>query len=574
MSATKKYVLLLLFVLALKSGAAVQAANPGGDARTADHFMMTDDMPGSEFQLDRRLVAAGESIRFSLREFTPEDRFEIFPRYLERCDPERARQSREPLQWLDDLDRETLAIANAIQYSPREAGNYLARWTSQRHGVEYRYFAAVDQSYVIYRPAVWCWPTPFPATGGPEIHNGGLPLDWCLDATTAGTSYHARLRDEQQRYGGGLVYGVNIPRQAAASAEAISALVTRVTDLRSSGLDVGRVGNLWYGGGLSNAKVQVARSAGFDVIDGYVPRASTCGLGAPYFPFYISPSDYRWPNQDGPTGTTAFVFDFVGSWHFHGPIGFHRPSAQGSWPLAKFHIDLAAQEAVLTARNSGTHNVITTLVNFESPVAWANADRGPGYNVIWDAERGQDCFERYMHLLAFEHPRRWPIVFARAADYADYFRAHCAEMPRRIVSSITHDVAYDRFWTDEWHEQGLTPSGYVPFAQSLRDFRETRVMPPVQYAHVAGVHQLLRQSSNLPVRVCVPEASSLLRFDRQCTLARSAAGGGPARSGDHGFDVDAWRLLRNDVGSSGNCRVSGLLAGYLEHSARMSSMSR
>ncbi len=93
MSATKKYVLLLLFVLALKSGAAVQAASPGGDARTADHFMMTDDMPGSEFQLDRRLVAAGESIRFSLREFTPEDRFEIFPRYLERCDPERARQS-------------------------------------------------------------------------------------------------------------------------------------------------------------------------------------------------------------------------------------------------------------------------------------------------------------------------------------------------------------------------------------------------------------------------------------------------------------------------------------------------
>ena len=130
----------------------------------------------------------------------------------------------------------------------------------------------------------------------------------------------------------------------------------------------------------------------------------------------------------------AFVFDFVGSWHFHGPIGFHRPSAEGSWPRAKFHIDLAAQEAVLTARNSGTHNVITTLVNFESPVAWANADRGPGYGVIWDAERGQDCFEKYMHLLAFEHPRRWPIVFARAADYADYFRR---TMPRcRGASSV------------------------------------------------------------------------------------------------------------------------------------------
>ena len=103
----------------------------------------------------------------------------------------------------------------------------------------------------------------------------------------------------------------------------------------------------------------------------------------------------------------------------------------------------------LTVRNSGVHNVITTLVNFESPVAWANADRGPGYGLVWDAERGQECLEKYVHLLAFEHPRRWPIVFARAADYADYFRDHHTEMPRRIVSSISHDLAYDRFWTDE-----------------------------------------------------------------------------------------------------------------------------
>ena len=182
---------LLVLVLALPSGATAQAAEPGRREPSSDRLVMTDDMPGSEFQLDRRLVAAGESITFRLREFMPDDRFEIFPRYLERCDPERARQSPAPLQWLDDLDRETLPIANTIQYTPREPGNYLARWTSQRHGVEYRYFAAVDQTYVIYRPAVWCWPTPFPATGGPEIHNGGLPLDWCLDATTAGTSYHS-----------------------------------------------------------------------------------------------------------------------------------------------------------------------------------------------------------------------------------------------------------------------------------------------------------------------------------------------------------------------------------------------
>jgi hypothetical protein len=50
-------------------------------------------------------------------------------------------------------------------------------------------------------------------------------------------------------------------------------------------------------------------------------------------------------------------------------------------------------------------------------------------------------------------------------------------MPRRLVNSITHDLAYDRFWTDEWHEKGILPGGYVPVDQSLRAFRESRIMP-------------------------------------------------------------------------------------------------
>jgi len=435
--------------------------------------MAPNDLPGSEFRLDSRLVEVGESVVFSLRGATPDDRFEIFPRYLECCDPEEARRSPAPLQWLDGMAREVLPAEDMIRYTPPVAGNYLARWTSQRHGVEYRYFAAIDQSYVIYRPAIWSWPTPFPATGGPEIHNGGLPLDWCISSDKTDEPYVPRLLEEQQRYGGGIVYGIRTSCDDRPGAEVIEALQNTVAELRQHGLDVGRVGNLWYGGGLSNGKVRMARAAGFDVIDGYVPRGSAYGMGAPYFPFYISPTDYRFANQDGPTAAVACVFDFVGSWHFHGPVGFHRPSAKGSWERARVHIDLAAREAVLAARNSGTHNFLTTLVNFESPIAWGS----PTYQVIWDDERGREFFERYMHLLAFEHPRRWPIVFARAADYADYFRAHYTEMPRRIVSSITHDLDYDRFWTDEWHEQRITPTGYVPVNQSLRAFRQARAMP-------------------------------------------------------------------------------------------------
>jgi hypothetical protein len=435
--------------------------------------MTHPEVPGTEFQVDARLVDIGERITFTLRGATPADRFEVFPRHLESCDPERARQSPVPLAWLDGVEREVLPAAATVCYTPRLPGNYLARWTSQRHGVEYRYFAVIDPTYVIYRPAVWNWPTPFPVTGGPEAHNGGLPLDWCISSSRTDEPYIPRLLEEQQRYGGGIVYGIGAPGEGQPLAVVAQALRDVVADFRRHGIDVGRVANLWYGGGLSSARVQAACAAGFDVIDGYVPRASTCGMGAPYFPFYIGPTDYRFPSQAGPTAAVAFVFDFVGSWHFHGPIGFHRPSARGSWERARFYIDLAAKEAALTARNSKTHNVITTLVNFESPCAWGDSP----YQLVWDEERGREFFEKYMHLLAFEHTRRWPIVFARATDYADYFRAHCHEMPRRIVSSITHDLEYDRFWTDEWHERRVTATGYVPVHQSLCAFRQARVMP-------------------------------------------------------------------------------------------------
>ena len=446
-------------------------------------------VPGDEFQLDFRLVEAGEPVTFNLRGVTSRDRFEIFPRYLETCDPERARLSPAPLAWLDELGPVELPAGEVIRYTPEVPGNYLARWTSRQYGVEYRYFAAVDQSYVIYRPAVWNWPTPFPASGGADIHNGGLPLDWCISSDSTDEPYVPRLRDEQQRYGGGVVYGMNTASADGPIDGAVRALRDTVANLRQHGLDVGRVANLWYGGGLSHDRVALARAVGFDVIDGYVPRAASCGLGAPYFPFYIGSVDYRFPGQHGPTDTLAFVFDFVGSWHFHGPIGFHRPTANGSWEWARHYIDLAAREASLNAKNSGAHNVITTLVNFESPIAWGN----PAYQVVWDEGRGRDFFDNYMHLLAFEHTRRWPIVFARAADYADYFRAHYTGMPRRIVSSITHDIEYDRYWTDEWHEKGLTPAGYLPVNQPLRAFREARAMP--QY-NMPVSHEFMNYNDN------------------------------------------------------------------------------
>lgn len=112
-------------------------------------------LPGSEFELSPRLVNAGEVVTITLRGATPDDRLDIFPRYLERCDPEAARSSPTPLGWLDELERETLPAAEVSHYCPPAPGNYLVRLTSRRYGVEYRYFAAIDETSVIYRPAIW-----------------------------------------------------------------------------------------------------------------------------------------------------------------------------------------------------------------------------------------------------------------------------------------------------------------------------------------------------------------------------------------------------------------------------------
>jgi len=204
---------------------------------TGDLEMSPCNLPGAEFRLDFRLVEVGEVVTFTLRGATPDDRLEIFPRYLECCDAERARQSPLALQWLDGLEREMLPTEDTVAYTPRVAGNYIARWPSQRHGVEYRYFAAIDQSYVIYRPAVWSWPTPFPATGGPEIHNGGLPLDWCVSSDKTDEPYVPRLLEEQQRYGGGIVYGIKSSCDDRPAPEVIAALQNTIADFRQHGFD-------------------------------------------------------------------------------------------------------------------------------------------------------------------------------------------------------------------------------------------------------------------------------------------------------------------------------------------------
>jgi hypothetical protein len=464
-----------------------------------------EERAGGEFRVDGRLVDVGEPVAFRLRGVAPGDRFEVFPRYLEDCDPAAAAQAQAPLAWLDATAarREELPAGESIGYTPQRPGNYLARWTSARHGVEYRYFAAIDRSYLVYRPVVWQQQVPFAPLGGTALHNGGLPIDWCVEAGSDRAAFVPALLRAQREFGHGVVFAPRLPRNVGPSDELVASVRASADALRRAGLDVGRACNLWsVDVDLSTPAVRLARAAGVDVIDGYVSNAARAGLGGPYHPFYIGPTDYRIPSQDGPTDAVAFVFDFCGSWHFHGPASYHRPTARGSWERARPHLDLAAREAVQVAANSRVHNVVSTLLTIVNPVAWSHHD-GAHARQIYDDERGLGFFRRYVDLLAFEHARTLPIVFARAVDYADYFRAHHREMPRRVVSSVTHDVAYDRFWWQEWEQRGLSPAGYVPVGASLGDLRGARVMPQF---NMPASHEFILYLENR--RIC--------RFEHAC----------------------------------------------------------
>ena len=60
--------------------------------------------------------------------------------------------------------------------------------------------------------------------------------------------------------------------------------------------------------------------------------------------------------------------------------------------------------------------------------------------------------ERYLRFIAFEIPKEYELVFARAVDIAGYYRRHFKVTPRTIFVSKTHGnhVFYDAHWGNEF----------------------------------------------------------------------------------------------------------------------------
>jgi hypothetical protein len=405
--------------------------------------------------VDSRLVNVGEQIKFSLTvdpALAEEADFRIFPRYLENCDPQEARNCEERLAWLDDIPSVSfdLALDNGhagFTYTADQPGNFIARFRTPGKTL-YRYFAAVTEEYLIYR--MQAYGRIEPPEEDEELRNGGFPIDWALDSKNLDiildpNKGHLKKALEYQEIFDDLI----LPWFSSMLTDVkndpcfdISKRVDAVLDrMQQAGFRIGRAVVDWE---AHAEAVEEYQRRGFEVMDGIIAE-DEIHRGAPWFPYWMSEDDFLSP-AEGPTDKLGMIMDFCAGFHFHGPPSFHMLASECSWEVAAPHADLAAREHVLIVKNSGGGPVVVpTLFTYEYRPwgTWPKRD--------WSRQRQLKFAREFLNDTAFEHARKYPIVFARCTDIADYMRKHpTGVQPRRVLSSITHDWPYDRIWSPEW----------------------------------------------------------------------------------------------------------------------------
>lgn len=427
--------------------------------------------------INRRLVNVGETITFSIV-IDPADKgsmeLRIFPKYLESCDANKIKSHEGCLAWLNGMPCVVASLhfqggQAEWTFIPEQPGNYIAQLHSP-HQTLYRYFAAVTTDYVVYR--MEAYGSLQPPEDGPEYRNSGIPIDWAMkdcetDILLSPASGRLDTLLNYQENFGDLVFPffTNNPRKDDRTFNMHDHVVSIVARMRQAGFPVDRVVCDW----MATAKAfELYRQLGFDVVDGMIPEGEG-HRGAPWFPYWMSEDDFLTPAAK-PTRTLGMIMDFCPGFHFHGPPDFHMIASNCNWELAAAHVDLATKEHVLMTKNS--HNgptFVPTLLTFEySPWGlWPKKD--------WPRKTQLEFARNFIDYTAFVQTRKYPIVFARCTDIADYLREHPRPQPRRVLSSITHDWIYDRWWGPEWCSHGVdTFRDVLPFDDSLADIRRRR----------------------------------------------------------------------------------------------------
>jgi len=313
-----------VFTLALGEEPALTAATAGGGSSSRPEWIT-----GS------RLLKLGEAIDFHF--FLPDGiaagPVEVFPRYLEQARPGEAFVAGQDPTWLDRLEPERIALSfkdgrASVTYRPRLAGSYLARWRAGGE-VSYRYFAAVEQDWVVLR---------FSTFGGleskPTLHGTGIPLDYRLpvDRFRKGDPLFEKFLGYHRRHGDTIipafpdtpdltveqrvdVYGKGLKQVRALMPDPSNARTIRV-EMRHD---------------LDTGYTETFRRLGVNEHCGLNEANAKPWLGMPEFPYFSSPVDCRKTHQGEAAQVVAHQWDFCGGWHFIGPVAWHYRAAEGDW---------------------------------------------------------------------------------------------------------------------------------------------------------------------------------------------------------------------------------------------------
>jgi hypothetical protein len=434
-----------------------------------------------------RLLKLGESVdfRFRIPANATDGGLRIYPQYLEQADPGPEFKAGGDLKWLARLPTEhhTLTFVDgqaALTYTPKRTGSYLAEW---RVGAEvyYRYFAVIDDTYIVLSFATFGSLAP-----EPTFHGLGIPLDYRLPVTqfTTDDAVGRKLLGYNRLFGELVV--PQMPDMPEATHEErvraydeglkkARALLPDPLDHRSIRVEMRHNDDPGY--------TRAFAEIGVNDHCGLVEANCMPWLGMPEFLYYASPEDCRKVNQNAGGEVVAHQWDFCGSFHFLGPVDWHYSASEGRFDLTSRCMTDGMDEFRNLIEMNG-HPVFVTPLYGGTERSWGDNPNPLFY--AGDHRRGLLAFvERYQRFVAFELTKKYKVAFARSIDVVDYFRRHFKVTPQTVCSSKTKHLLYDAWWTQgSMCNYGVlyTPER-IPWSTRLstvRKMRETPVLPDLQ----------------------------------------------------------------------------------------------
>ncbi|MEI6070220.1 MAG: hypothetical protein WCS31_00390 [Verrucomicrobiae bacterium] len=493
--------------------AAEPSQGPKAEIVGADDRPATSGMP--LWTTSSRLLKLGEALEFKFRlpPGVTDGGLKIYPRYLEQANPGPAFKPGGDLKWMESLPSEQPSLVfsggqAAITYRPTKTGNYMAEW---RAGTEtyYRYFAVIDDTYIVLSFATF-----FGMDPNPTFHGIGIPLDYRYPIAKFSTddAVCRKLLDYNRRFGE-LVVPAFPDMPAATHEERVRVYgegMAKARELLPDPLDHRSI----------RVDMQHSEDPGYPRAFAEIGVNDHCGLweancapwiGMPEFLYYASPADCRKVNQVPGGEVVSHQWDFCGSFHFLGPVDWHYGASEGRFDRTVTCMTDGLEEFKNLIEMSGHPVFVTPLYNGPDKT-WGD-NPNPVFHAS-DDRRGVLSFcERYQRLVAFELTKKYKLVFTRSIDMVDYYRRHFTVTPRTLFVSQTKHLLYDAWWQGSLNNYGVvcTPER-IPWntrISTVRKMRETAILPAAQ-----GIVPMKDALSC--EYILIEDQRRQIRFEREC----------------------------------------------------------